>query len=363
VNRPQKIRPRPLAPSQILRTTPRQIGGGRTREDLVAEARRIIAIGSKSFAWASLLFARPVRERAWMLYAWCRRCDDIADGQAFGHPDQDAPHNAEEAHDLIEGIRVLTRRALDGQPTADPAFDAFGQVALEARLTMEMAEDVIAGFALDAEEWRPRTEEDLMRYCWHVAGAVGVMMAQVMGVDPEDHDTLDRAADLGMSFQLVNIARDLVDDDAADRCYLPIEWLVEEDIEPGQHAKPHHRQELAEMAARLVALAEQHEAAGKWGARRLGFRQRWAVLAAANIYGAIGRKVVELGPAAWDHRVHITRLEKARLTAKALIEALNKPPQPAEMPRWSRGSILLKLRMEGEPAPMPMTPLPDEEPG
>lgn len=354
--------PRMLAPSRILRTTPRQIGGGRSREDLVAEAQRAISEGSKSFRWASLLFDRPTRERAWMLYAWCRRCDDIADGQAFGRPTVDEPHpDAEEAHDLIAAIRILTQRALDGQPTADPAFDAFGQVALEARLTMEMAEDVIEGFALDAEEWRPRTEEDLIRYCWHVAGAVGVMMAQVMGVDPDDHETLDRAADLGMAFQLVNIARDLVEDDAMGRCYLPEEWLAEQDIEPGQHIKPHHREELAEMAARLVALSRQYEAAGRWGAGRLGFRQRWAVLAAANIYGAIGTQVVEHGAHAWDHRVYVTKIAKAGLTARALGQALRGAAKPAEMPHWSRGAILLKLRMEGDPAPMPMTPLPDEE--
>jgi phytoene synthase len=358
---PTTVTPRMLAPSRILRTTPRQIGGGRSRQDLVEEAHRSIAAGSKSFFAASLLFGRTVRERAWMLYAWCRRCDDIADGQAFGRPAEDQPEDAEEARDLIEAIRVLTRRALDGQPTADPAFDAFGQVALEARLTMEMAEDVIAGFALDAADWRPRTEDDLLRYCWHVAGAVGVMMAQVMGVDPDDHETLDRAADLGISFQLANIARDLVEDDAMGRSYLPEEWLAEQDIEPGQVAKPHHRAELAEMAARLVALAEQHEAAGRWGARNLGFRQRWAVLAAANIYGAIGREVVARGSRAWDRRVYVKRLAKLWLTAKALREALGTPEQPAEMPRFSRGQILLKLRMEGEPAPMPMTPLPDED--
>jgi phytoene synthase len=350
-----------LAPSRILRTTPRQIGGGRARDELVADSQRAIAEGSKSFRWASLIFARPIRERAWMLYAWCRRCDDLADGQAFGRPAEDAPEDAEEARDMVQAIRILTQRALDGQPTADPAFDAFGQVALESRLTLEMAEDVIGGFALDAADWRPRTEEDLMRYCWHVAGAVGVMMAQVMGVDPDDHDTLDRAADLGMSFQLANIARDLVEDDAIGRCYLPEEWLAEQDIEPGQVAKPHHRQELAEMAARLIALAAQHEAAGRYGARKLSFRQRWAVLAAAEVYGAIGREVRERGAHAWDRRVIIKGRTKARLTAKALFETLRRPPKPETMPRFSRGDILLKLRMEGAPAPMPMTPLPDEE--
>jgi phytoene synthase len=71
--------------------------------------------------------------------------------------------------------------------------------------------------------------------------------------------------------------------------------------------------------------------------------------------------VVERGADAWDHRVWVKRVTKARLAAKALVEALRKPKQPAEMPRFSRGAILLKLRMEGAPAPMPMTPLPDEE--
>jgi phytoene synthase len=356
----RQIRPRPLAPSQILRTTPRQVGGGRSRAALVEEAWRIIAEGSKSFAWASWLFERTTRERAWMLYAWCRRCDDLADGQEFGHVPDAKPDDAG-IRDRIEAIRILTRRALDGQPTADPAFDAFGQVALEARLTPEMAEDVIGGFALDAAEWRPRSEADLMRYCWHVAGAVGVMMAQVMGVDPEDHDTLDRAADLGFAFQLVNIARDLVGDDAAGRRYLPLEWLAEQDIEPGQHAKPHHRAELAGMAARLVALAQAHESAARVGAARLGFRNRLAVLAAANIYGAIGREVVARGDHAWDRRVTIGALAKLRLTLRALGQALLTAREPDAWPQWTRGKVLLKLRMEGEPAPMPMTPLPDED--
>src|SRR5690606_40427403 len=53
-------------------------------------------------------------------------------------------------------LRVLTRRALDDQPTADPAFDGFGQVANEAGLTEQMAGDVLDGFALDATGWRDR---------------------------------------------------------------------------------------------------------------------------------------------------------------------------------------------------------------
>ncbi|MXO73136.1 phytoene/squalene synthase family protein [Altererythrobacter buctensis] len=311
-------------------------GGGHPRQQLVAAAAESIAKGSKSFARASQLFDRQTRERAQLLYAWCRRCDDIADGQDHGG---ELHHDGSDAKDRVEAMRVLTHRAIDGQPTADLAFDALGQVASECGLTHEMADDVIDGFALDADEWRPRTEGDLMRYCFHVAGAVGVMMARVMGVPADDEETLDRACDLGLAFQLGNIARDVSEDDAGGRCYLPVEWLVEMDIPPGQHMKPAYRQELVVLVRRLVDLAQEHEAAARLGAARLPFRSRWAVLAAANIYGAIGREVRAKGGAAWDHRVYTSKAAKLRFVAQAFWQALANQPAPAKMPKWTRAGL------------------------
>ncbi len=302
-----------------------------TRAALVDHARLTIKHGSQSFSAAARLFDPQTRERAWLLYAWCRRCDDIADNQVLGG-------ELGEQSDLaarLALIRRLTALAFAGQKTGDPAFDALGIVAHECGLTPQMAEDVIAGFQLDAEDWRPRTEADMLRYCYHVAGAVGVMMAVVMGVSPQDTDTLDRACDLGLAFQLSNIARDIVEDDAAGRCYLPMEWLVEQDIEPGQHTKPHHRAELAEMTARLVALVEKHEAAARVGAARLPFRSRWAVLSAARIYGAIGRKVARRGTEAWNNRTYVPRSEKALYGMRAFLSAaLNREKRPAEPITW-----------------------------
>ncbi|WP_432201931.1 phytoene/squalene synthase family protein [Erythrobacter sp. W53] len=329
-----------ITPARTFRNTPRSAGGGRHRAALVQKAHASIRKGSKSFSAASRLFDRATREKVWLLYAWCRRCDDIADCQDHGGELRVEGCSSDTAQDRIDAIRILTRRALDGFPTADIAFDAFGLVAQETGLTMEMAEDVIAGFDLDAEDWRPRNEADLMRYCYHVAGAVGVMMAVVMGVDPGDEDTLDRACDLGLAFQLANIARDLTEDDAAGRCYLPVEWLVEEDIEPGQHTKPHHRQELADMAERLITRMDHHAAAARLGAARLPFRSRWAILSAARIYTAIGHEVRARGTAAWDHRVHTSKAAKLRHVAAAFWEAMvNKPKPPAKMPRWTRSQL------------------------
>ena len=286
-----------------------------------------------------------------------RRADQFQSSPPGDH----AAGGEQDAARRLTAIRLLTERAFEGLPTADPAFDAFGLIARECGLTREMAEDVIMGFELDAAGWRPRTGADLARYCFHVAGAVGVMVAVAIGVPKGDSATLDRACDLGIAFQLANIARDIVADDAEDRCHLPVEWLVEQDIEPGQLVKPHHRGELAEMAARLVAIMERHEAAAKLGTTGLSFRSRWAVLAAARIHGAIGREIRARGTAAWDHRVTIPRLEKAKHVAAAFWEALRNRPRPPEaMPEWTRGAIMIEVRMTGPIAPPPMDPLPDE---
>ncbi|MCB2072443.1 MAG: phytoene/squalene synthase family protein [Novosphingobium sp.] len=304
------------------------------RRHLLAHARASIMRGSKSFAAASRLFDPTTRERVWLLYAWCRACDDLADAQDHGHALGDQSGAAER----LALIRILTERAMAGEETGNPSFDALGQLAKETGITREMTEDVIAGFALDAEEWRPRSEADMLRYCFHVAGAVGVMMAVVMGVPPGDEDTLDRACDLGIAFQLANIARDVWEDDAAGRCYLPVEWLVEADIPPGEVTKPHYRDALVPQVRRLCAMERTYEASARVGAARLGFRQRWAVLSAAGIYGAIAREVDRRGAHAWDHRVTTSKAAKLGFVLRALWQAL-RPPPPAQHPGLSRRDL------------------------
>ena len=305
------------------------------RAALVAFAQESIARGSKSFAAASRLFDRTTRERVWLLYAWCRKCDDMADGQDHGG----AMEAVANPMARLAVIRELTTKALVGKPTGEPAFDCLGVVALECGLTQNMADDVIEGFALDAADWHPRRESDLYRYCYHVAGAVGVMMAVVMGVDPKDDATLDRACDLGLAFQLANIARDVEEDDAAGRCYLPDDWLAMLDIGPGELMRPHNRKKLALMARWLADEAGQYEASARVGAVALPFRARWAVLSAAGIYGDIARQVRAAGEAAWDHRIYTSRSDKLRWVRTAFADALKNDPRQMERDGlWTRPS-------------------------
>jgi phytoene synthase len=290
---------------------------------LLSFAQESIARGSKSFALASQLFDAETRRRVWLLYAWCRAADDLTDGQDHGGK-MSSDHDAAAA---VAKIHALTDAVYRGEVTGEPAFDALGLLLTEVDIPRWVIDDIIAGFALDADDWRPRSEKDLLRYCYHVAGAVGVAMALVMGVDPADQRTMDRAADLGLAFQLANIARDVAEDASADRCYLPMEWLVEMDIPPGQHMHPAYRPRLAVMGKWLAEMAEEYEASARWGARKLPPRCRWAVLAAAGIYGDIAREVRRRGQGAWDHRASTTKLAKLGWIAKAGWSVLRKPPQ------------------------------------
>lgn len=290
------------------------------RAAIVATAGETIAKGSKSFAAASRLFDRTTRERAWLLYAWCRACDDLADGQDHGH----GAHAVPDPEARLAIIRTRTAAALAGEWVGDPAFDALRIVVGETGIPHRFVEDVIQGFALDAEEWRPRHEADLHRYCYHVAGAVGCMMAVVMGVRPDDEPMLDRACDLGIAFQLANIARDLSDDDRAGRCYLPLDWLVEMDMPPGEHMKPPFRARLAVLAKRLATQADAYAESGRAGTLGLGFRSAWAVLAAAGIYSDIARKVSAAGEHAWDHRIATSGVEKLAWIGRSFRQAIER---------------------------------------
>lgn len=285
-----------------------------TREEIVEGARQSIDRGSQSFRAASRLFDTATRERAYLLYCWCRHCDDVCDGQVYGF--------GSTVRGNVSVLRGKTRRVLGGEPVDELPFLALAQLLLECPIPHQFLEDHLAGFALDEVGWQPTTEEDLVVYCYHVAGAVGCMMAIIMGVPASEEQTLERAADLGIAFQLSNIARDIREDANAGRCYLPLQWLAEHGIEPDELLEEKNRAALTAMSRKLVDGVEIFERSARVGARRLPFRSRLAVLAALRIYGAIGRRVRSLGTAAWDQRVTVSKTRKLAYLFPTFAEAV-----------------------------------------
>ena len=286
-------------------------------------ASAAIAKGSRSFALASTLFRPAMRTNAHRLYAWCRHCDDVIDGQNLGFGEV---HTAGAAHRPcradLDRLRAQTLGALRGEPQAEPAMEAFRQVALSTDMPVRHPLDLLAGFEMDVEARSYGTLQHTIEYCYHVAGVVGVMMAIVMGVDPGDDETLDRAADLGIAFQLTNICRDAVDDAAIGRVYLPADLLAEHGVAATPEAVRDlaNRDALWAAATRLLDEADRYYASSGPGVRRLPIRAGFAVAAARGVYRDIGRVVRRRGPAAWDERARTSRRRKIALAGLGCVQ-------------------------------------------
>ena len=293
---------------------------------VVSSSRDMIRKGSRSFALASRLFDATTREHAWMLYAWCRHCDDEIDGQELGmqpvtQPASQATHDR--LHDQRARLAKLvteTHRALAGEAVTDPAFVAFQRVAREHSIPEKHALEFLAGFEMDVTGFQYRTLDETLLYCYRVAGVVGVMMALVMGV--RDTGGLQRAADLGIAFQLTNISRDVLDDARLGRCYLPAEWLAEARIPTAEVAGPEHRQAVAAVVGRLLTEADRYYESSIAGLQSLTFRSGWAVATALGVYRDIGRIVRVRGSKAWDTRAVVGKSRKMLSVSSGICRAL-----------------------------------------
>ncbi|MEN0088460.1 MAG: phytoene/squalene synthase family protein [Pseudomonadota bacterium] len=209
---------------------------------------------------------------------------------------------------------------MDGKRDPEPAFEALRHVVARHAIPHAHPMALVRGFEMDVAERAYQTISDTEEYCYHVAGVVGVMMAQVMGVRSEA--TLDRASDLGIAFQLTNIARDVIDDAHAGRVYLPLDWLKEEGLESIDPDDPEHRRRLYRLALRLLDRADPHYESAHAGIAALPWRSAWAIAAAGRVYRDIGRKLREEGPDAWKSRISTTKSRKMVLLGLALKDVL-----------------------------------------
>jgi phytoene synthase len=299
--------------------------------------------GSKSFFLASRLFAPGTRRLVWDLYAWCRYCDDVTDGQVLGC----ARARAGDRVARVESLRTLSERALRGDGSGGPAFAALARAAAAADLPAAYVHQHLDGFDMDGMGRRYRTVNETLSYCYHVAGVVGVMMAWIMGV--RDRATLLRACDLGLAFQLTNIARDVGEDLEVGRIYLPGQWLDEAAValQPGTRLDEQTGRALVPVVRRLLREADRHYDSAWYGIGRLPWRSAWAVATARHIYADIGREVWRRGARAWDERVATSPLRKLGRLGQAcgeatwLVTAGARMSAPVRSGLWTPAAVML----------------------
>jgi len=307
------------------------------RDHIVIDSKQRIERGSKSFAAAAKLFPRETRHDAYLLYAWCRHCDDVIDGQDFGFRQGGSGPTGCETK--LAELRAKTEAALNGMAD-EPVFEALARVAAKHEIPERHPLELLEGFAMDVQGRHYETIEDTLDYCYHVAGVVGVMMAMIMGV--RDRPTLLRACDLGLGFQLTNIARDVVDDAHDGRVYLPAQWLAEEGVPPGGVGDPACRDQVAVVVGRLLDLADAYYLSARQGIAHLPIRSAWTIAAASRIYRAIGREVQARGSRAWDQRVSTSPARKFASLSLGGVDALGVHTLAAIRPIQPRGALWTK---------------------
>lgn len=268
-----------------------------------------ISRGSKSFYFASRFFPEHVRHACWVLYRWCRYCDDQIDNAT----------NTVVAKQELARLDRETKMAFTHK-TGSPIFVEFTGIHEDFHIPEQYAFELLKGFEKDATGEEYKTLAEVEVYAYHVAGVVGLMMAKIMGA----HSTLASrpAQDMGIAMQLTNIARDVGEDFARGRVYLPDAWLQSAGIDKSRLMDPDQREKVFAVVQRLLARADALYESGYSGLHLLPFRAACAVAIAASIYSAIGTKLRRNGPAALSQRTTITFPEKILLAFKGLSKAI-----------------------------------------
>jgi len=192
----------------------RSLGGLKGLGEAAAYCRKLTTKSQSNFYYA-FLFLPPERRAALeAVYAFCRLVDDVVDEEAPLAQKLEGLQTWRLELDAVYGDRT------PGNPVTSGLRRAVGSFAIRREDMMA----IIDGCAMDVEQDRYGTWDELRTYCYRVASAVGLMCIEIFGYATED--ARKYAVDLGIALQLTNIIRDVAEDARRGRVYLPQEDLV-----------------------------------------------------------------------------------------------------------------------------------------
>jgi phytoene synthase len=262
----------------------------RQEEDPRAAIRARVAAAGTSFYWAMRLLPEARREAMFAVYAYCREVDDIADSG-----DPPATKRVQLAEWRREVDAIYTGRA------ARPLARVLAEVARGYALPREDFLAIIDGMEMDAaKDIRAPDLAELDLYCDRVASAVGRLSVRIFGSDLPAADLV--AGALGRALQLTNILRDLDEDAARGRLYLPREYLEEHGIATSEPGAVLAHPRLAGACERLADLAEQHFIAAAAAMRECPRRAMRPAATMGAVYHAILRRLRRRG---WGRREEV----------------------------------------------------------
>lgn len=280
--------------------------------------RAIARREAKNFYWAFRALTKPRRNAICAIYAFMRQADDLADDESFF---------IEERRQRLNAWMSEWHAAAQGAPTSDPVFFAVRHTMQRFEIPLHLLDELVAGVAMDLEQepdGAPDTYEtftDLYRYCYLVASVVGLVCIRIFGYRDLRAERL--AEETGVAFQLTNILRDVAEDAARNRVYLPLKDLATHKVAldslmhhpPGKPPTEEERALLAGMARR----AERYYSSARLLLPLIDGESRPALWVLVTIYHSLLKRIERSGYNVFSRRARVPLTTKLGILTIGMV--------------------------------------------
>jgi phytoene synthase len=278
---------------------------------------------AKNFYYAFLVLPRRKREALCAVYAFMRLCDDIADDPKLSLP---------ERRQRLDIWLDALHRAQQGHPTDDAILLALTDAQRRHSIPAGLLDELAHGTAMDIEEGgtfaqdsnsptitiQYKTFEDLRLYCYRVASVVGLVCIHVFGYrDPAAEALAERC---GLAFQLTNIIRDVKEDAAMGRIYLPEEDLARFELSASELLATPDPSRFRPVLALEADRAREFYTSGDALIPFIAEDSQPALWVLVTIYRRLLEKIAENQYDVFTAKVSLSTWEKLRILGKGFLK-------------------------------------------
>ena len=292
--------------------------------------RGITRTSAKNFYYAFLVLPRRKRESLCAVYAFMRRCDDIADDPAL---------SIEERRSKLDAWLDALHRAQQGEPSDDPILLALTDTQRRYTIPAGLLDELAMGTAMDVDLSTDSSEgptapstpvpglaiqyqtfEALKVYCYRVASVVGLVCIHIFGYRDPAAEAL--AEQCGLAFQLTNIIRDVKEDAEMGRVYLPQEDLAKFGLSAAELLSAPDPARFRPLLAMEADRAREYYQAGEQLSSYISEDSQPALWVLVNIYRTLLEKIAERQYDVFGGKVSLTVSEKLRILGKGFLQRI-----------------------------------------
>jgi 15-cis-phytoene synthase len=292
--------------------------------------RGITRTNAKNFYYAFLVLPKRKRESLCAVYAFMRRCDDIAD---------DPTLSIEERRYKLDAWLDALHRVQQGEPSDDPILLALTDTQRRYTIPAGLLDELATGTAMDVDPEASGSEnpvsatapvagltvqyqtfDDLKVYCYRVASVVGLVCIHIFGYRDPTAEAL--AEQCGLAFQLTNIIRDVKEDAAMGRVYLPQEDLAKFGLSAADLLSAPDPARFRPLLAMEADRAREYYQAGDQLSSYISEDSQPALWVLINTYRTLLEKIAERQYDVFSGKISLTVSEKLRILMKGFLQRI-----------------------------------------